>query len=64
LPSHLSFDLSAGYEFAGSFWEQWKVSGDIFNIFNNVYPITIANGFNGSHYAAGREFFIRLTKML
>jgi outer membrane cobalamin receptor len=64
LPSHFSFDLSAGYEFQGNFWEQWKVSGDIFNIFNNVYPISIANGFNGSHYVAGREFFVRLTKIL
>jgi outer membrane receptor protein involved in Fe transport len=65
LPSHFSFDLSAGYEFKGSEWyNNVKVSGDIFNIFNNTYPITIANGFNGSHYEAGREFFIRLTKQI
>jgi outer membrane receptor protein involved in Fe transport len=63
LPSHFSFDLSGGYNFTGeSFWSKWKLSGDILNITNNVFPITIANGFNGSHYAAGREFFIRLSK--
>ncbi len=63
LPSHFSCDLSGGYNFTGeSFWSKWKVSGDILNITNNVFPITIANGYNGSHYAAGREFFIRLSK--
>ena len=41
-----------------------KVSGDVLNVFDTAYPITIANGFNGSHYAAGREFFVRLTKEL
>ena len=29
------------------------------NIFNNVYPITLNNGFNGLHFAAGREYFVR-----
>jgi outer membrane receptor protein involved in Fe transport len=65
LPDHFTYDLTAGYQFARDSWiSKWKVQGDILNIFNNVYPITIANGFNGSHYAAGREFFIRLTKEL
>jgi outer membrane receptor protein involved in Fe transport len=65
LPSHFSMDLTAGYEFHGDSWlSRFKVSGDILNVLNNVYPITIANGFNGSHYAAGREFFIHLTKEL
>jgi outer membrane receptor protein involved in Fe transport len=65
LPSHFTFDLSAGYNFTGeSFWSKWKLSGDVLNVTNNVYPITIANGFNGSHYAADREFFVRLTKEL
>lgn len=65
LPTHFSFDLSAGYEFTSDRWlERWKVSGDIINLFDNAYPISIANGFNGSHYAAGRELFIRLTKEL
>ena len=65
LPSHLSFDLSGGYEFQGDSWlSRWKLSADILNIFDNAYPISIANGFNGSHYAAGREFFLRLSKEL
>jgi outer membrane cobalamin receptor len=65
LPAHLTFDATAGYEFKGDTWlTQWKVSGDVLNIFDNAYAISIANGFNGSHYAAGREFFIRLTKEL
>jgi outer membrane cobalamin receptor len=65
LPAHLTFDLSAGYAFDyGDFWTKWKLSGDLTNLFNNVYPITIANGYNGSHYEAGREFYIRLTKEL
>lgn len=65
LPSHLTFDTTVGYEFAGeSWWEKWKVSGDIINIFNNLYPITIANGFNGSHYAAGTQYFVHLIKDL
>lgn len=65
LPSHFSFDLTAGYHFTGeSFWSRWKVQGDLINLFNNVYPITIANGYNGSHYIPEREFFIRLTKEL
>ena len=65
LPGHLTFDTTVGYEFHGEdFWSKWKVSGDILNILDNVYPITVANGFNGSHYAAGRQFFIHLTKTL
>jgi outer membrane cobalamin receptor len=65
LPSHFAMNLSGGYDFHGdTWWTKVKVSGDVLNLFDNVYPITIANGYNGSHYAAGREFFIRLTKEL
>lgn len=65
LPSHFSMDLTAGYQFqTESWWGRWKLSGDVLNVFNNVYPITVANGFNGSHYAAGREYFIHLSKEL
>ena len=65
LPDHFTMDLGAGYEFHGKSWlTQFKLSGNLLNIFDNTYPITIANGFNGSHYAAGREFFIRLVKVL
>lgn len=65
LPAHITFDTTAGYELKGdSWWMPGKISADILNITDNVYPITVSNGYNGSHYAAGRQFFIRLTKEL
>jgi outer membrane receptor protein involved in Fe transport len=65
LPAHLTFDATLGYEFKGeTWWEKFKLSADVLNITNNAYPITIANGFNGSHYAAGTEFFAHLNKEL
>jgi outer membrane receptor protein involved in Fe transport len=65
LPGHFTMDATAGYEFRGkSWWTKWKTAFDVLNIFDNAYPITIANGFNGSHYAAGREFLFHLTKEL
>jgi outer membrane receptor for ferrienterochelin and colicin len=65
LPSHLTFDTTVGYEFKGDYWaSRFKLSADILNILDDPYPISIANGFNGSHYAAGRQFFVRLTKEL
>ena len=65
LPSHTTFDATVGYILNGDSWvSKWKVSGDVTNILDNPYPITVNNGYNGSHYAAGREFFVRLTKEL
>ena len=65
LPLHFTADTTVGYQFRGNSWlTNFKLSADILNIFDTVYPISIANGFNGSHYAAGREFFIRLAKEL
>ena len=65
LPSHFTFDTTLGYEFHGDhWWSKMRVSGDVLNILDNRYPITLGNGFNGSHYAAGRQFFIRLAKYL
>lgn len=66
LPAHFTMDLSAGYKFlkSDSVFPGWTVSGDLLNIFDNLYPITVANGFNGSHYAAGRVAMIHLTKEL
>ncbi len=65
LPTHLTFDLTASYQFAGeSWWEKWKVGADLLNVTDNAYPISIANGFNGNHYNAGREVFVRLSKNL
>lgn len=63
LPSHLTFDSSVGYEFGvqtNSWLSKMKLSLDLLNVTDNVYPITIANGFNGSHYAVGREVFVRV----
>ena len=63
LPFNLTFNATGGYEFRSDSWAaNWKVSLDILNVFNNVYPISIANGYNGSHYAAGRQFFVHLTR--
>jgi outer membrane cobalamin receptor len=65
LPSHFTMDTTVGYEFHGKTWlSNFRLSGDVLNILDNRYPITVANAFNGSHYAAGRQFFLRLTKLL
>ncbi len=59
LPSHFTADATIGYTFSQA---KCKVSLDILNLFDNAYPITIANGFNGSHYEAGRQLMVRLVK--
>jgi outer membrane receptor for ferric coprogen and ferric-rhodotorulic acid len=65
LPAHFSMDTTVGYEFKGpTGWSQFKVSLDALNIFDNAYPITIANGFTGSRYAAGRRFFLHFSKAI
>jgi outer membrane receptor protein involved in Fe transport len=63
LPGHLTFDTTVGYKFTGdNWWARCKVAVDVLNILNDAYPITIANGFNGSHYAAGQQFFVHYIK--
>jgi len=65
VPSHVTLDASVGYAFGGTSWfSGTKVSVDVVNAFDNVYAINVANGFNGSHYAAGREFIVHVTKTL
>jgi hypothetical protein len=63
LPSHFSFDTTLGYQFKKEI--PWlpgsKLSFDLLNVLDNRYPITIANGFNGSHYAAGRMIYVRFS---
>jgi outer membrane receptor protein involved in Fe transport len=63
-PSHFSFDTTLGYEFLKNdeWWNHIKLALDVTNILNNRYAIFIANGYNGSYYASGREFFGRLSK--
>ena len=64
LPAHFTMDTTVGYEFHGDSWfSNFRISSDVVNIFDNVYPVTIANGFNTSHYAAGRQYFIRIAKL-
>ena len=65
LPGHFTLDLSAGWSFRGDDWlSKWRLAADVTNLFDNPYPITINNGFNGSHYAVGRQYFVRLAKTL
>lgn len=63
LPSHMTFDATIGYKTKGDdALGGVKVAFDVVNIGNDSYPITVNNGFNGSHYAAGREYYIHLGK--
>jgi outer membrane receptor protein involved in Fe transport len=63
LPSHFTMDATVGYAFKKeSGLQGLKASLDVLNIFDYQYPIFIANGFNGNHYEAGRQFIFRLAK--
>ncbi len=62
LPAHLTLDYTLGLKGTDEHGEDWSLSGDILNVFDNRYPITIANGFSGSHYASGRTFMVRFSK--
>jgi len=64
LPAHFTMDTTVGYHFGKSsgLLSEFKISADLLNMFNNVYPITIANDITGSHYAAGRQLFLRLSR--
>jgi outer membrane receptor protein involved in Fe transport len=55
---------SFGYTFLDqeSVFSGLKMQLDITNILNDRYPITIANPFNGTQYAAGRQFFLSVQK--
>ena len=65
LPSHFTMDATVGYAFKKeSGLQGLKASLDVLNIFDNRYPIFIANGFNGNHYEAGRQFIFRLSKAI
>jgi hypothetical protein len=37
---------------------------DVANVFDNVYPIFVDNGFNGSHYTAPTAYTVHLIKTL
>ena len=62
LPQHYTADTTVGYAIKSrDHVPGFKISGDVLNILDNRYPISIANGYNGSHYAAGREYFVHLS---
>ncbi len=63
LPSHTTMDATAGYRFSDA-WGTGRIAFDVLNVTNTMYPITIANGYNGSHYAAGRQYFVRFMHTL
>ena len=63
LPGHFVLNTTVGYEFKGKeWWSQFRLSLDVINVFDNAYPITISNEFNGTHYEAGRQFVVRMSK--
>lgn len=65
LPPHFGMDGTVSYAVKGSRWlEDVKVALDVTNIFNNVYPLTVDNGFNGSHYVAPTAFTLHVIKTL
>jgi outer membrane cobalamin receptor len=65
LPPHFTVDGTVAYAVRGSAWlEDFKLALDVTNIFDDVYPIFIDNGFNGSHYVAPTEFTVHLIKTL
>jgi outer membrane cobalamin receptor len=65
LPPHVSMDASVSYALTGSRWlEDVKVGLDVTNIFDNIYPLTVDNGFNGSHYVAPTAWTLHVTKTL
>jgi outer membrane cobalamin receptor len=65
LPPHFSMDATASYALTGSRWlEDVKVALDVTNVFDNVYPVFVDNGFNGSHYVAPTGFTLHVIKTL
>lgn len=65
LPPHFGMDGTVSYAVKGSHWlEDMKVALDVTNIFDNVYPLTVDNGFNGSHYEAPTAWTLHLVKTL
>ncbi len=63
VPAHWVGDTTVGYQFSGkSALAPFKVSLDVLNILDNRYPITLANGFTGSRYAAGRQFWFHVSR--
>ena len=63
LPSHFTCDTSLGYLFKeNTLLEKFKLTADLINVFDNRYPIKIANGYSGSAYAVGRTYLLHLSR--
>lgn len=61
-PAHTSWDTTLSYNLLGAdSRNRLFATLDVLNIFDNHYAIFIANGFNGSYYAAGRELIVHLS---
>ncbi|HTB23636.1 MAG TPA: TonB-dependent receptor [bacterium] len=65
LPPHFTVDGTLSYAITGKSWlDDVKLQLDVTNIFDDVYPIFVDNGFNGSHYVAPTGFMVHLIKTL
>ena len=63
LPAHFTANATIGYDFKDKNGNSdWKISADFINIFNDPYAITVANGFNGSHYDPGFVYELHIVK--
>lgn len=64
LPAHTTFDIAAGRTLTAGRPDQDRglgVSFIVTNILNHQYPIKVANGFNTTQIATGRNVLLRLT---
>jgi outer membrane receptor protein involved in Fe transport len=60
LPTHLTFDLSVGRQPGQTARKGLGFYLDVQNLLNHQYVIKIANGFNTTQVAAGRQVLLRL----
>jgi outer membrane cobalamin receptor len=65
LPPHFTADGTVSYAIKASSWlSDLKLALDVTNIFDNIYPINVDNGYNGTHYAAPTAFTLHIIKAL
>jgi hypothetical protein len=62
LPSHLTFNGSIGRNLYGTPNHGFGVRLDVDNLLNHQYIVKIANGFNTTQIAQGRNVLLRLTE--
>lgn len=61
LPAHLTFDLGVGKEAGRDGSRSLGIHLDVNNLLNHQYIIKIANGFNTTQIASGRNVLLRLS---